>query len=248
MVRDVSPSERDELPDGEAMAVVRGGPERDTSNSRRKAMIIGITGKKQCGKNTFARFLREFAEEVGAVAGEYSCAALLKATASMIFGVDRELFDGTDEQKNSETHLRWANVAPHLRKAFGDQNVGEFVTVRELMQLYGTEAVRGVDPRAWANALRRKLVEVPDEILGLVTDVRFPEEFETIRDIGGLTVRIYRNVDGGDSAAHASEKALDIYEDSLFDFVVPDDGNRTMDDLREQARIFFYDRLREEPY
>jgi hypothetical protein len=209
-------------------------------------MIVGVTGKKQCGKNTFARFVRETAQADKVVVREFSCAAKLKDTAADIFGIERHLFDGTDEEKNSSTDLRWENVAPSLVETFGGAPEHEFITVRELMQIYGTEAIRGISPCAWANALRRELVAF--EGLGLVTDVRFPQEAELIRDIGGLLVRVYRDIPPGASADHSSEKALDYLTDDVFDFVVSDEGNRTMDDLEAQARIFYVNQIREEPF
>jgi hypothetical protein len=66
----------------------------------------------------------------------------------------------------------------------------------------------------------------------IITDVRFPNEAQAIKDRGGIIIRIERP--GGEShcgGAHASETALDDYD---FDIVINNDG--TIDELIDKVK------------
>lgn len=64
----------------------------------------------------------------------------------------------------------------------------------------------------------------------LVTDVRFPNEAQAIKERGGLLVRINRGTPADNQ--HISETALDDYEG--FDIVI--DNNGTLDELKEKVK------------
>ncbi|GAA0946055.1 hypothetical protein [Actinocorallia libanotica] len=94
-----------------------------------------------------------------------------------------------------------------------------FPEVRALLQRTGTEAGRGVlGEDVWVNALLgpwdgRPLV---------VSDVRFPNEAQRVRDLGGVVVRVVRpGVEPG-RTAHRSETALDEWP---FDAVIENSGS-----------------------
>ena len=79
------------------------------------------------------------------------------------------------------------------------------ITVRQLLQEVGTEAMRNViHPNIWVNALfadythtetgiynsqNGKILELPNWI---ITDMRFPNELEAIKQRGGITIRVNR--------------------------------------------------------
>ncbi len=64
----------------------------------------------------------------------------------------------------------------------------------------------------------------------LVTDVRFENEAEAIKERGGILLRINRNVDTG---THPSETSLDDYK---FDYTISNKGS--MEDLVTSVRAF----------
>ena len=74
----------------------------------------------------------------------------------------------------------------------------------------------------------------PDDIAGVVfSDIRFKNEFDKLRSIGGKIIRIRRNnvtgTPAGGVVGHASEEEQDEVDDSFFDAVI--DNNGTMEEL-----------------
>ena len=122
--------------------------------------------------------------------------------------------------------------------------------VADLLLRCGTEAGRRVlGADVWVNAVMREYdlamnsysLNPADEPRLVITDVRFENEAEAIRQRGGLVIRIERpgvlprRTSSG--AWHVSETALDDYE---FDSVILNDG--TPEDLRRDiaARLSFW--------
>lgn len=124
------------------------------------------------------------------------------------------------------------------------------MTYREFLQKLGTEGMRdGLHTNVWINALfadyKRKLelvksdspkydlkVEESGEYPNwIITDMRFPNEMESVKDKGGITIRVIRPVhalsqENNATQLHPSETALDNAE---FDYVIENDGS--FDDL-----------------
>ena len=83
----------------------------------------------------------------------YSFADLLKKNVCMdILGLTREQCYGTDEEKNTETHIEWG-----LMPFENDKNKTDKTTARELMQYVGTDFFRKIYPNVWADATIRKI-------------------------------------------------------------------------------------------
>lgn len=62
--------------------------------------------------------------------------------------------------------------------------------LREFIQVLGTDAMRKViHPNIWVNAL---FSEFTDDSKWIITDVRFPNEVEKIKEKGGIIIRIGR--------------------------------------------------------
>lgn len=111
------------------------------------------------------------------------------------------------------------------------------MTYREFLQRLGTEAMRdGLHEDVWVNALfsdykPQKMSEY-NPSNWIITDTRFPNEFNAIKERGGLMLKIVRTEkdSAGNrilsnhirSAIHSSETALEGYE---FDHIIfNDDG------------------------
>jgi hypothetical protein len=89
---------------------------------------------------------------------------------------------------------------------------------REFLQFLGTNFGRAVDSRVWEALCVARAEHALALGLGVcVSDMRFPNEFEALRDAGARTVRVVRPRTpaeaaaraGTGSTAHASETALD---------------------------------------
>jgi hypothetical protein len=94
------------------------------------------------------------------------------------------------------------------------------MTAREVLQYVGTEIFRKMYHNVWADALIRQIIK-EDSSYALISDVRFPNEVQAIKDAGGKVLRLTRNP-AGDSDVHESETALDKenFDWSKFDEVL----------------------------
>jgi hypothetical protein len=130
------------------------------------------------------------------------------------------------------------------------------MTVKDgpLLQMIGTDDMRAQDPLVWVRTLYWQIAE-EQPAYALIADMRFPNEAEFIKSLGGYIVRVTRvNADGSRYVAqdrdpnHPSEVALDYYEgwDKQIIAVSGDvtslrrDALQVFDDVREMD-----DRLRE---
>ncbi|MCW4026508.1 MAG: hypothetical protein NWE76_03360, partial [Candidatus Bathyarchaeota archaeon] len=89
------------------------------------------------------------------------------------------------------------------------------LTFREFIQRFGTEAHRDVfGSEFWVEATLPDGFDHEDKIICL-SDIRFPNEAERVRELGGTVIRL---LDGPlDEDGHASEQILD---DSLIDYEI----------------------------
>lgn len=103
----------------------------------------------------------------------------------------------------------------------------EILTPRKLLQELGTDVCRQIHPSAWINALFVDYTSKKHD-KWVISDVRFPDEVQAIKDRGGIVIKVNRDV--GDDQ-HQSEKALDGYTD--WDYVI--DNNGTIEGLIDQV-------------
>lgn len=162
-------------------------------------MIIGFAGEKQSGKNTGADFISAKYEKKLRIV-ELSFAKKLKESAAACFGIRKDdAIDWSDWLKEHGTIEIADWYAP-------DGSIK--VSGREFLQNYGTEAHRKIfGDDFWVNqVLPENFREIKPQIT-LITDCRFPNEAERIKDLGGKIIEICRpNQNSKDN--HASEKPL----------------------------------------
>lgn len=153
-------------------------------------MIVGLCGKKRSGKSSVAKYL---VEEKGFY--EISWAFPLKEI------IGRELFGLNDDQLYGPEVAREA-VIPEWG-----------MSPRQILQLVGTECFRKViRDDFWVVLGKKRLKEFADRNWNVViSDCRFPNEMEALRELGGITVRIVRN-DQISTDPHPSENSLDEYK------------------------------------
>lgn len=181
--------------------------------------LIAIGHRKQQGKDTLAKFIKGLDDFTSR-----SFAEPLKTLAREAFGLSWRQVDGTDAEKNTMTRV----TAYHLG---GDLNSeeSEILTARQVLQRLGVR-MREHFPKIWVNAPFRARGAEENT---LITDLRFPDEFDRVVEEGGVTVRVTRpGHDLGD--AHVSETALDDHE---FDIEVINDGAE--EDLRWAAAMVY---------
>lgn len=166
--------------------------------------VIGLGYKKQSGKTTLARHMVRFLNDAGIPACSYAFAAPLKTFLGHAYGVPWRVLNGTDEEKEQLCGVNgW--------------------TVRELMQNVGMALRDGV-PSVFSGALERR--DWGECKVVVVHDVRFYDEVQAIRRLGGITVRVDRDHEGSEDD-HRSERELDSF--TGWDYSFANDGD--LDDL-----------------
>lgn len=107
--------------------------------------------------------------------------------------------------------------------------------LRNLIQTTGTEAGRGIiGPTVWIDATLRRAAEYTRVV---ITDVRFPNEADAIRNVANSTALWWIERPGvGPANGHSSENALNDYE---FDSRISNDS--TIEALSLQLSAFLVD-------
>ena len=101
------------------------------------------------------------------------------------------------------------------------------ITPREALQKLGTEIRKTMRPDIWVKSVQRR-IEIEPEANWIITDVRFPNEVEVIKKLGGFVIRIDRTYpDQISTQGHESEHALDNFK--AWDDII--DNNSSFEDL-----------------
>src|SRR5215471_233675 len=179
-------------------------------------MIIGLSGQKQSGKDTVAAYLvKEHGFERKAFADP------LKQSVAALLGIP---FSDVDRLKDSN---RLVGVGP-----IGEPEYEQWIiyagikalTFREFLQRYGTEAHRDVFGQDfWLDYTLPVQGFYPGRAI-VVTDVRFANEANRVRELGGMVVKVHRNGDPYEQDQHRSEVI-----DFDWDYLIENDG--TFSDL-----------------
>lgn len=180
-------------------------------------MIVGMAGKAGSGKDTFA-------QELSTVYGfkRDALAAPIKRFVEDVFRVSWEIVDGTTKygREQREKELKhWPGW-----------------TVRKLLQIIGTELMRNnICKDIWVRSIVLRMNEEP-ETNWIVTDVRFPNEMEKLREAYGdkfVMVKVVRDTETkiNGIANHESE-AYDLPADVVVS------NNGTLMDLSKAVKEF----------
>lgn len=98
--------------------------------------------------------------------------------------------------------------------------------LREFMQRDGTDGGRNFfGPNIWVDKLRAMILQENEAGLAVaITGLRYPNEVEMIRDLGGATVWVNRpglTPPAGDAGSHSSENSVG---EADFDLAIDNDG------------------------
>lgn len=138
-------------------------------------MLIGIVGFIGSGKGTVGSILSEKYEFT-----QDSFAAPLKDAVAAIFGWDRTLLEGATQESRM-----WRE----LPDKFWSEKFGKPFSPRLALQLMGTEAGRDVFHKdVWVTSLLKRS-KGRDTV---ITDVRFKNEINLIKENNGIIVRVRR--------------------------------------------------------
>lgn len=194
-------------------------------------LILGFGNKARQGKDAAAQAILDFYKPYS----DIMKVGIFKFATALYQEVNEYL------KKYSIGHVgMWQNFSPSLRNLGLDyENVmipdwvqpdpnpevselAPYGKHPKLLQWWGTDYRRAQDPDYWVNKLFENIPANLD--IALVTDVRFPNEAQGIKQRGGYCINVTRlledgtpYVSGDRSADHPSEIALDGYN---WDFYI----------------------------
>lgn len=160
-------------------------------------LIIGIGHKKHSGKDTLAEFIAEELDRCSII-------------------VPHSILRFADQLKIEVTNVCRVPLFEL------EENKDVF---RPMLQWWGTEFRRKYqgNDNYWVEKLAKRIEKSEHKsAVYLVTDVRFPNEFEWVKSKGGKLIKIERP--GTSTDNHASETALDGY--TGWDMIVQNDGSK----------------------
>jgi len=225
--------------------------------------IIGISGRKQSGKNTVGNIINGIVLQSLNMIQDYSIDDLgnlqIKTATSNgdigwgIFDVLRRDEEFTSyAESNLWPYIKVYHFADYLKKmsidlfdltpsqVYGtdeDKNTetpyGK--TAREFLQYLGTDVMRNIKDTIWVD-YTIKTIQDESSSVAIIPDVRFPNEVEAIQKAGGIVLRLSRNPFNSD---HLCESALDKgnYNWDNFDEVI-DNEDLTIVDLVQKIETF----------
>lgn len=186
------------------------------------AIVVGISGKRGTGKDLLGKYLSYHKFKMMPFAGE------LKDRVRRDFGLSKEQTDGS--QKEQATKLLREIISPE-----STDPRSEYWTPRQIMIAYG-QFFRQFDNLYWVKKVFDKIkAGAPNDLIA-ITDVRFKNEADYVKQQGGFLVRLERrpelNIYKG-VINDPSEVELDEY--TGFDLKLAQHENETPQDLEKFA-------------
>jgi len=178
-----------------------------------KNQIYGITGAKGSGKDSFAKLVQEYNPAFTII----RFADDLKWMTHRIF--DFPLADMEDQEAKArkfEKPLSMDAYVPAMALFTGlEVQPRNMVAhnLREILQFFGSEYVRLVCGSYWVDRVVTKIEQLGSKVL--ITDVRFENEAEAIRALGGNIIRIARVDLPPSGDGHISEKEMESIKPDL---------------------------------
>ncbi len=182
--------------------------------SQASVRLIGVGGRKGHGKDAFAHLL----------GSNWEVIAMSDPLYEAVLRLDPPI----------KVSGKYMNISCFLR----EQCKGDWVVakrnpdVRQMLQKLGTDVVRDlIDVDAWVKMMKRKVLSHIQAGRNIaVTGIRFPNELQAIRQMGGLTVWVERTALDHEADTHASEMSL-----KREDFQIQVSNNGSLEDLQRVA-------------
>mgnify|MGYP007100087054 CR=1 FL=1 len=173
-------------------------------------MIIALTGKKRCGKTSVANALCERASTAGTFTKINFKSALLKQA--------KEHFPDFLAAEATVTGVTVDQLLEDKPRS-----------IRQFLQNYGTDLFRTQDKDYWTNKWRDSVIGYSNVV---VDDLRFLNEAQAVKDLGGTIIRIVRPSLGEQGDTHASEMEMDAIQP---DYTITNDDIETV--ISEVKRV-----------
>lgn len=218
--------------------------------------IIGISGRKQSGKNTVANMFSGKVLKDNVLVEDFriNSNGELEVKTENAYGQtgwgifdltrkDQEFIEYTEP--NVWPFVKLYHFADYLKaicvdlfdltheQVYGTDDQKNTATpygktARDFLQYFGTDVMRNIKDTVWVDYTISKILKDKSE-LALIPDVRFPNEVDAIHEAGGIVIRLTRDTKSSD---HPCETALDYdnFNWDNFDIVV-DNAEYSIEEL-----------------
>lgn len=201
-------------------------------------MKVCICGYEGSGKDTVATMLVESYQFK-----QFAFADNLKKAICIIFGWEEALLKGI----TVESRIWREQVDPYWEKELNRPGL----TPRKVMQWIGTDVLREhFDDGIWIKSLKKQLITAKTNVV--ISDCRFPNEIDMVKNLGGIVIRVNRKDPEWMSlynqvqdttilyekyGIHPCETALINYD--KYDYII--DNNGTLEELQEKIQLLMND-------
>lgn len=222
--------------------------------------IIGISGRKQSGKNTLANYINGDILKSRNMIQDFSITnkGELEILTQMEDGSPRwGIFDVSRKDEDFVIYaerelwpfIKLYHFADYLKKMCVDlfdltenqvygtdedknTNTPYNMTAREFLQYFGTEVMRKIKDTIWVD-YTIKLIKSEGSLVSIIPDVRFPNEVLAIKKAGGIVIRLDRNIY---NSSHECETALDrsVFNWDQFDLII-ENHNSSIEEFISKA-------------
>lgn len=182
-------------------------------------MIIGLSGKKFSGKDTCADYLaRNHKFE------KIAFAFFLKESLKILFGWNDDAFD-PDKKEKEDTY--WGITPREICQLLGtdflrdslENKISHKFTLHNGVTYYSSFHIKRL------NILITELIKQKKNIV--FTDIRFEDEFNYVKALGGKVIKIERDGIGiNEFSNHISEKNIDTFDN--FDFIIENNDTKEL--------------------
>lgn len=205
---------------------------------------IAICGRANTGKNTLSRLLEQEiywlnnAEHHAKYGKDMSFSSKSMAFADPIKEIVMTMFPHANKEcLYGPSHMRSEPIPGAFKN-------GKPLSYRQALIDIGTEVGRSYNDKIWLENFdyhyEQLLIQKNRTNLVIVTDVRFRNEFDHLKQKGFFQIRLYRDT-GMAPIEHISETGQASIKDEEFDYVLF--NNKSLDDLKEEVRCKIVPRL-----
>ena len=141
--------------------------------------IVAVCGFQGAGKDTIADYLIKHHNFK-----KLSFAGAVKDIASIVFGWDREMLEGSTQTSRKEREI--------VDKWWAEKLQIPNLSPRYVLQYFGTDLFRNhFHQDIWLRIVERKLNSHPNIV---ITDCRFPNEIEMVKSHGAKLINVQRDM------------------------------------------------------
>jgi hypothetical protein len=185
-------------------------------------LVIGISGFKGHGKDTLAKLIskHKYYAQNCSPKDNFHITAFAAPVKEML----KDIFNVTHDQLSIQALKEKPFENPIVMDDYLSQMSERTklslnplnkiaLSIRDLMQMFGTDYVRSVQDNYW---IKKWLKEVKNHKYVIVSDIRFLNEAEAVKSLNGIIVRIFKD----DFISHDNHQSESEQEKIKIDYAV----------------------------